>query len=168
MKKTTLLLLSVCAILVAAPRVGDRRVTGGEAATGIAFLLPAMDVDLSDLDVRDLKNNPVSNPAATQELTDLFRENLLNLMVFAPPHAMTATLTWIESISHRINKLILNRLQAIFGPVQDLFFPPSRRFVHNVHNLWVTFSVGLFAGCLLLSALRLPKVLCAFICVSNS
>jgi len=104
MKKTTLLLLSVCAILVAASRVGGRQATGDVAATGIAFLLPAADADLSDLDVRDLQNNPVSSPSATQELADLFRENLLNLIVFAPPHAVTATLAWIDSISHLINK----------------------------------------------------------------
>jgi|GEM_PF-1737336 hypothetical protein len=156
MKKTNLLLLSFCAILVAAPRVGARQTPGGEAATGIAFLVsPA--VDLSDLDVRDAENHRITNPVAHEELTELFRENLVNLMVFAPPHAMAATMSWIESISHLFSKSILKRLSIIFEPFQVLILPPSRRFVHNVDNLWVTFSVGLFGGCLLLSALRLPR-----------
>jgi hypothetical protein len=157
MKKTNLLLLSLCAILVAAPRGGGgSRRLGPEAATGIAFLLPPA-VELSDLDVRDAQNNRIISLVSHEQLTELFRENLVTLMVFAPPHAMAATMSWIESISHLFNKSLLNKLSVIFEPLQALILPPSRRFVHNVDNLWVTFSVGLFGGCLLLSALYLPR-----------
>jgi len=127
-----------------------------EAATGIAFLL-APAIELSDLDVRDAQNNPSISPAAHEKLAEIFRENLVNLMVFAPTHAMTATMNWIDSISHLFNKLILNRLSTIFESIQMLILPPSRRFVHNVHNLCITFSVGLFGGCLLLTILSLPR-----------
>jgi hypothetical protein len=156
MKKTNLLLLLLCAILFAAPRVGARQVTGGKAATGIAFLVSPQ-VDLSDLDVRDAQNRRIISPAAHQELTTLFRENLVNLMVFAPSHAMTVTMSWIESLSYLFNKPILHKLSIIFESIQVLILPPSRRFVHNVDNLWVTFSVGLFGGFLFLSALNLPR-----------
>lgn len=157
MKKTNLLLVFLCAILVAAPRGGGAlRHKGAAAATGIAFLLPPA-VDLSDLDVRDAQNNPIISPTSQAELIELFRENVVNLIVFAPPHAMTATMLWIESLSNLFNKSILYRLSVVFGPIQELLFSPQRRFVHNVHNLWVTFSVGLFGGCLLLSVLFLPR-----------
>ena len=172
MKKKTLLAVSLCAILVAAPRGGGGpRRLGPEAATGIAFFTSGVrplvymgsdpGLDFSDLDVRDSQNNRILNPAAHEKLTELFRENLVNLMVFAPPHAVIATMSWVESISRLFNKAIMYRLSVILDPFQVLILPPSRRFVHNVNNLWVTISVGLFGGCLLLSMLRLPRgVLC--------
>ena len=156
MKIKTLLLFTFCAIPVAAPRVGAHQATGGKAATGIAFLVSPQ-VDLADLDVRDAQNHRIISPAAHEELTQLFRENLVNLMVFAPSHAMAVTMSWIESISYLFNKPILRKLSIIFESLQVLILPPSRRFVHNVNNLWVTFSVGLFAGILFLSALNLPR-----------
>lgn len=156
MKKTNLLLLSFCAILVAAPWVGGRQTPGDKAATGIAFLVSPQ-VDISDLDVRDAQNHRIFSPASHEELTELFRENLVNLMVFAPSHAMAATMSWIESISYLFNRSILRKLSTIFETIQVLILPPSRRFVHNVDNLWVTFSVGLFGGFLFLSALHLPR-----------
>jgi hypothetical protein len=157
MKKKTLLFVSFCAILVAAPRVGGApRGLGPKAATGIAFLVSPT-IDLSDLDVRDSKNQPVNSPSLHEELTQLFRENLVNLTVFAAPHAVASTMRWIESISYLFNKSILNRAYAVFESIQAPILPPSRRFVHNVNNLWATFSVGLLAGCLLISALHLSR-----------
>jgi hypothetical protein len=178
MKKKTLLALSLCAILVAALRVGGRQATGDTAATGTAFFMPGVrperhtagarppgrvaggsdpSLDFSDLDARDSQNRPILRAESTQALATLFRENLLDLTVFAGPHAATQTMSQIESILHLLNKSILMNAPTVFGLLIEAIMPPSRRFVHNVHNLWITFSVGLFGGCLLLSALRLPR-----------
>jgi len=157
MKNKTFLALFFCAILVAALREGDRQTSGGKAATGIAFLLPQSPLDLSDLDVRDAQNRPLKSSSATQALAALFNENLLNLTVFASPHAMTEVMSLVDSLSHLFNKLILSRLPIAFESFQDVCPPSSRRFVHNVHNLWIMFSVGIFAVFLLLSAFSLKR-----------
>jgi len=119
--------------------------------------MPLQTPDFSDLDVRDAQNRSIESPSAAQELADLFRENLVNLVVFAGTHATRETADWLNSISGLINKSILLRLSLIFELFQDVFLPPSRRFVHNVHNLWTTFPVGIFAGCLLLSNFSLSR-----------
>ena len=157
MKKKTLLLLLLCAIPVAALRKGGRQTPGDTAVSGIAFLLPKAQVDFSDLDVRDAKNHSIKSPSAGQELEALFRENLLNLTVFANSHAITEVINWVDSVSYLLNKWILTRLSVVFGEFQDAFFLPSRRFVHNVHNLCISFSVGVFAACCLLSACSLQR-----------
>ena len=157
MKKITLLLLLLCAIPVAALRVGGRQTPGDKAASGIAFLLPKADADFSDLDVRDAQNRAIQSPSAVHELADLFRENLVNLVVFAGAHATRETAAWLDSISGLINKSILLRLSIIFELLQDAFLPSSRRFVHNVHNLWTTFPVGISTECLLLSTFSLSR-----------
>src|SRR5258708_3516346 len=135
MKKITLLLLLLCAIPVAALRVGGRQTPGDKAASGIAFLLPKADADFSDLDVRDAQNNRVTSPSASQELETLFRENLLQLTVFANPHIMTSVFNWLDTYSHLFNKLILMRVTIVFRIIQEAILPANRRFVHNVHNL---------------------------------
>ena len=63
----------------------------------------------------------------------------------------------IESILHLLNKLILMNAPIVFEFLEEAIMPSSRRFVHNVHNLWVTFSVGIFAGSLLLCSCCLSK-----------
>ena len=151
MKKNTLLLLLLCAIPVAALREGGRQTSGDKAVSGIAFLLPQIDNDLSDLDVRDAENRPVQAPSAKQALEDLFRENLLNLTVFAAPHAVSETNNWLILFSHLFNKSIYARLALIFGLFQEACLPSNRRFVHNVHNLCTTFFVGFFVSFSLLA-----------------
>ncbi len=157
MKKRTLLLLFLCAISVPFLWEEGPSQQVGTKATGIAFLLPKADSEFSDLDVRDAQNNVAQAPSARQELETLFRENLVNLTVFISPHVFTEALTWIDSFSHLFNKLIIMRLYVILGLFQDAFLPPSRRFVHNVHNLCITFSVGVFACSLMLSAFALQR-----------
>src|SRR5438876_802715 len=110
MKKNTLLLLLLCAIPVAALREGGRQAIGDKAVSGIAFLLPQVDNDFSDLDVRDAQNRPIQAPSARQVLEELFRENLLNLTVFAAPHAVSETANWLNLFSHLFNRLIYTRL----------------------------------------------------------
>jgi len=151
MKKTILLLLFLCAIPVAALVEGGRQTPGDNAATGIAFLLPQVDNDFSDLDVRDAQNRPVQAPSAKEALEELFRENLLNLTVFAFPHAVSETNNWLILFSHLLNKAIYARLALIIGLFQEAVLPSNRRFVHNVHNLCTTFFVGLFVSFALLA-----------------
>ena len=159
MKKKTLLLLLLCAIPAFSPWVGASSEKVGNVNAGIAFLLPKASADFSDLDVRDAQNHRISSPPASQELEMLFRENLLNLMVFASPHVATEALSWLDSLSRLFNKSILMRLSIAFEVFQDVFFALYfRRFVHNVHNLCITFSVGVFAGCLLLLGIYSSKI----------
>jgi hypothetical protein len=146
------LLLFLCAIPVAALREGGRQAIGDKAVTGIAFLLPQVDNDISDLDVRDAQNRRVQAPSAKQAIEDLFRENLLNLTVFATPHSVTTTNNWLILFSHLLNKAIYARLALVIGLFQEACLPSNRRFVHNVHNMWTTFFVGFFMSCLLLAA----------------
>jgi hypothetical protein len=157
MKKITLLLLLLCAIPVAALREGGHRLSDGKAAHGIALFMSQVDTDFSDLDVRDAQGNAVQNPSAKQALETLFRENLITLTVFEKPHSMRQIYSWLDSFSHLFNKLIFMRVLIAFDALQDILLPAQRRFVHNVHNLCTTFSVGGFAGCLLLFAFTLQR-----------
>ena len=152
MKKIFLLTLIICAIPVAALWEGGRHSPGDKAVSGIAFLLPHVNNDFSDLDVRDAQNHSISTPSDRQALENLFRENLLELTVFASPHSITEIYDWINTFSHLFNKSIYTRLAMGFGFLLDVYLPASKRFVHNVHNLWITLFVpllicsSLFAG----------------------
>src|SRR5579871_1288584 len=106
MKNKTLLLLLFCAVPVTALWEGGPSLQVDKPVSGTAFLLPKLDIDLTDLDVRDAQNNKVQSPSASQQLEALFRENLLNLTVFVSPHSMTEVLNWLDSFSHLFNKLI--------------------------------------------------------------
>ena len=151
MKNKTLLLLLFCAVPVTALWEGGPSLQVDKTVPGTAFLLPKIDTDFSDLDVRDAQNRPIQTPTARQELETLFRENLVNLTVFISPHVFTEALSWIDSFSHLFNKSIFARLVVVVGLFQDAFLPPNRRFVHNVHNLCTTLFVGIFLTFSLLS-----------------
>jgi|SRR5437879_3050458 len=172
MKTKTLLLLLLCAFPVAALWPATKSLAGppshnggkgvssarvGAAASGIALFIPQADTDFSELDVRDAQGNAVQSPSAKQELENLFRENIITLTVFASPHSMTATMSWLDSFSNLFNKLIFMRISAAFEAFQDIILPAQRRFVHNVHNLCATFSVGVSVGCLWLSLFTLQR-----------
>ena len=151
MKNKTLLLLLLCAIPVAALREGGHRTTDGSAVTGTAYLVPQIDYDFSDLDVRDAQNRPIRAPEAKEQLEALFRESLLNLTVFAIPHAVAQTEDWLNQFSHLFNKWIYTRCVVVLGLFQEAFFPPEKRFVHNVYNLCTTLFAAL---CLSLALFR--------------
>ena len=72
------------------------------------------------------------------------------------PHAVAQMWDDLVLFSTLFHNLILN----VFYPVRDLLAealkPPDKRFVHNVHNLWTVFSVGVFLGFFSLAVL-LPK-----------
>ena len=148
MKKKTLLILSFCAILIAAFREGGRRETDDNAAIGIAYFISAA-LDFSDLDVRDALDSPIKSPSAAQELATLFRENLIDLTVFANIHPMAETITWIYVISHLFNGMFLSRLTMDYRAIPEAIFISIKRFVHNVDNLWITFSDGVLLRSLL-------------------
>jgi hypothetical protein len=139
------------------PWVGASSEKMGILNAGIAFLLPKTDADFSDLDVRDAQNHSIKSPSARQELETIFRENLLDLTVFGNSHSFNKALSWIESISYLFNKSVLVKLSAAFELVQDAILPSFRRFVHNVDNLCISFTVGLLAIGLLLSAFSLQR-----------
>jgi hypothetical protein len=157
MKKRTLLLLILCAFPVAVLREEGRQIPGVKAVSGNALFMPQADTDFSDLDVRDAQGNALQSPSAKQELENLFRENIITLTVFASPHSIAATMNWLDSFSNLFNKLILRRVLAVFEAFQDAILPTQRRFVHNVHNLCTTFSVGVFVSGLLLSLFTLQR-----------
>lgn len=158
MKKITLAALFLCAIPVSAlwpatPALAGPPIrSGGEGVfseggrspdTGIAFLLQPVDQSMADFDVRDTQNRPISTPAATQQLATLFQENLVHLLVFSLPHISAQTNSYMESISHLINSLILKRVITLFFKFQEAILPAKRRFVHNVDILWITHFTGL-------------------------
>lgn len=143
MKNITLAALFLCAIPVSALWEGASPLKVGVADTGVAFLLPHQDNSLTDLDVRDSQGRPISTPAAVAQLESLFRENLVDLLVFAAPHAVAQTKSYIESISHLLNSLILKRLLLFIYEFQAAILPAKKRFVHNVDNLWITHFTGL-------------------------
>lgn len=157
MKKTTLLLLLLCAIPVAALREGGRQKSDDTAVTGTAFLVPQIDNDFSDLDVRDAQGRPVESASAKEELESLFRENLVNLTVLAVPHAIAETNNWLNQFSRLFNKSIFTRVLIVINLFQEAFLPSTRRFVHNVHNLCTTFFVGLFVSCSLMASRSTAK-----------
>jgi len=119
--------------------------------------MPADSDNFADLDARDNQNKPLRTAESAQAIGNLFRENLLNLTVFANPHAAIETMNEVECVLHLINKSILIHMPATFELLMEAIMPPTRRFVHNVDNLWTTFSVGIFAGCLLLSAISIQR-----------
>jgi hypothetical protein len=115
------------------------------AQTLQVWIVPT-EVDLSDLDVRDAQNRPVSSASARARLRDLFVDNLYQIAV--------------EPLSHETLEVAF-LLEASSRLFKDSFFhfytPPLRRFlealsggknriVHNVNKLWITFTVGAPTG----------------------
>jgi len=117
----------------------------GVPATGnfsAQAFLPSLNTDFSDLDVRDSQNRPVNNVESRQQIASLFLENLFNLTVVSDPHALREAWAAIDAFSHLFHNLIIECRQIAFKLLEEAIPPPSKRFVHNVHNLWITLSVG--------------------------
>jgi len=139
---------------------------GGEMTKGIIFAssnyLPILDCDLFDLDARDDQNRPINSSASAASLTSLFLENIFSLTVIAPPHAMALAYADAELFSRLFFNLFFNPIERAEWLFSEAIAPPTKRFVHNVDNLWITVSVGVFilrfqwtAYCLLRSVLNL-------------
>ena len=141
-----------------APWEGAPSVKAGYAAEGIsvsaassnaASFMPVLDTDMSDLDVRDAQNRPVSNASARQDLAALFLDNLFTLAVTCDLNAARAMWSDIELISRLFHNLIFDLLYTFQTAPPEALIKPVKRFVHNVHNLWISLSVGMLLSSLL-------------------
>jgi hypothetical protein len=113
--------------------------------------LPQINLDFSDLDVRDDHNQPVKSVDAQQNFKMLFLDNLFILAVLDTPHELREAWTMLESISHLFHDAILISRRVLYDTLDAFLKPSFKRFVHNVNNLWITISVGVLLT-LLLSA----------------
>lgn len=140
-----------------APWEGGSIVQMGQATRGNHIsqesYLPVYDWDMSGLDVRDAKNRPVRDAQSTQDLTELFVQNLFSMTVVRNLHSMEQIWNGLESFSRLFHDLILNIAYAINDVMAKALGPSSKRFVHNVHNLWIVLTVGIFFCSLKLSSL---------------
>ena len=147
-----------------APWEGDLTSQWGNATEGIAFdqpavaaasatFLPVFDWDMSGLDARDAQNRPIQDAAATQALTELFRNTLFSMTVVANLHSIEQIWSDLELFSRLFHGLMFNAAYAVIQTLPKGWLPSSKRFVHNVHNLWIPLAVGGFFCCLLISLL---------------
>lgn len=123
---------------------------GGSATKGASFYasaLPRLDWELSDLDVRDAQNRPIRNAQSSQNLTALFMGNLFALAVLQDLRPVQQMWDELVIFSRLFRDAFFNISYMILGAVEALIAPSTKRFVHNVHNLWIQLSVGLFIAC---------------------
>ena len=71
-----------------------------------APLLPVIDYDFADLDVRDAHNQPVSNPSARAQLLALFTETAYQLAIEPASHELRLVWDLLDQLSALLNKLI--------------------------------------------------------------
>jgi len=134
-----------------APWEGGRQTPGDQATKGVrfqeaknaSFFMPGLDIELSDLDARDAQNRPIKTPEAPQVLAELFINRLFQLTVLNDPHSMELIWTDLTLYSHLFRDLIFNVFHPLWVVIPIAIQPTLKRFVHNVHNLWVTVVVGL-------------------------
>jgi hypothetical protein len=147
MKNKPLLLLLFCTPTVSlwltvgaipAPQWGGRDAI---SVTGAALLLPPPELDFSDLDVRDAENHPISSVTAHEKLEALFRENLVDLTVYATLHPAAQSMGLINLLSALFDGSILKEAIITFDLLVEAIPPSTKRFVHNVDNLWISISV---------------------------
>jgi hypothetical protein len=128
------------------PREGEASVYQvPQAAEGIFFSITP-DIALEDLDVRDAHNRPITTAAARAELRQLFLQNVIDLVTRAAPHGLVQASLTIDLLSRLLRHAIWSAAPPRPVAFCEALQPPSRRFVHNVHKLWITLSVGVFAA----------------------
>jgi len=136
-----------------APWEGGHTGMVGQATKGIRFdkavapatasFMPVFDTDMSDLDVRDAQNRVVHKAGASQILTELFMNGLFNLAVVGSLHGINQIWSDLELFSRLFHDLIFDIFYPLQQAIPKALLPPTKRFVHNVHNLWISLSVGL-------------------------
>jgi hypothetical protein len=158
MKSIKSIVLSMFVMSCAVPWEGAQSETAGRTAQDIFFqesaavsafspsFLPDLSADMADLDVRDAQNRPIRGAAAQAELTELFINNLYVLAVWTTPHGLRTLQTSISSFLALFRNAIFNTVIPSFREALRTLAPAKKRFVHNVHNLWITLSVGLLIG----------------------
>lgn len=113
--------------------------------------------NFADLDVRDSQNRSVTTPEAKANLASLFLDGLFNLTVKAPPHAILVAAASIEIFSRLLLKSFYDFVATPLKAIIAALGPGKKRFVHNVHNLWITLAVGFFIAACLLSLFFSPR-----------
>jgi hypothetical protein len=161
--KNRLYLLSIFAITLipfVGPWEGASSAMSSQATKGIPYqaayknaasFMPVLDTDMSNLDVRDAQNRPVSQANSQQELAALFMDSLFEMSVIANTHLVQAIWQDIELYSHLFRDLIWNVYYPLIADLPEALLRASKRFVHNVHNVWITLLLQLVL-CSLLSA----------------
>lgn len=132
---------------------GDLQKSAGIPTEGIF----AASTEFNDLDARDAQNHPISTPEAHRQLAQLFIENLFQMTVVAPSHAALQAAQSIEAFSALFLKAFFASAQGLLAACHAALAPDKKRFVHNVHNLWITLSVGVFLAAALSSLFALPR-----------
>jgi len=149
-------IFAVFIIPFVAPWEGGHTGTVGQATKGIRFdkavlqtsrgaasFMPVLETDMSDLDVRDAQNKVVQNAGESQILADLFMDGLFNLAVVGSLHGINQIWSDLELFSRLFHDLIFNIFYPLQQALPKALLPSTKRFVHNVHNLWISLSVGL-------------------------
>ena len=103
-------------------------------------------MDFSDLDVRDAQNQPIKTVTAIGELVGIFQENALLLMLRQTPHVRQTLEFLIKSFSSLFIGHFYKSLENEIRRFEQAFLRVIRRVVHNVDNLWITPSVGIWHG----------------------
>ena len=145
---------AACLLPFVAPGEGAHQLPDGMATNGtlipsaasenVAIFMPVLAWDMADLDVRDAQNQAVRDASALQDLTALFTNNLFNMTVVQNLHSIDQIWNELILYSRLFNNLILKAADAVSGAVQRAWLQSSKRFVHNVHNLWIVRTVGIF------------------------
>lgn len=105
--------------------------------------MPVLDLSLIDLDVRDTQNRPVKTAGEKQLLSALFMDSLFDLTVLNETHGMAQIWSDLKLYSHLFHDLIFNVAHPLWVLMTAALQPSTKRFVHNVHNLWITAFVGI-------------------------
>ena len=154
--KNRLYSIAVFAVILipfVAPWEGAGRSNGQHAAEGIRFhgasqnassFMPVLDVEMSDLDARDARNRPINGSSSSQVLRDLFISSLFKLSVVDELHGLRQIWSDLQLYSHLFRDLIFNVFHPLWCAVPLALQPAIKRFVHNVHNVWIPFLVGVF------------------------
>ena len=170
--KNKLYYIAISAVILlpfVAPWEGDLASQRGTATEGNVFVqatapaaasfLPVFDWDMSDLDARDSQNRPITDAAAVEDLTVLFRSTLFNMTVIGNLHGIEQIWNDIAIFSRLFHNLFFNLTYAAVELLPKGILPSSKRFVHNVHNLWIPLAVGVFFCSLLISPLFIKPTL---------
>ncbi len=106
--------------------------------------LPDIPYEFSDLDARDSQNNLIQSSVGEPSLTGLFMGNLFDLTVKIESHGMRDLFSGINYFSRLFKDTFFTCMVVILAAIHEALEPKQKRFVHNVHNLWITPFVGIF------------------------
>ena len=103
--------------------------------------LPEVDLDLSDLDVRDAQNRPVSNASALANLQALFVDNWCTAARQPLLHLVDQTDYLLLMFSRLFNNVFFASVDRPIRRQFDALFSPKKHVVHHVEKLWISFVV---------------------------